>query len=341
MGSNGHTLLVGTTDGLFAAEHGANGYSARSLGFEGRGMFRGAVVVDYKDPNVLYAATLKAGAWRSDDRGKSWKEIGNGLIHKEVWSIAQNRKSGRLFLGTSPVFVFTSDDRGEHWTERESIEHLPTTKAWHGPVPPHVARLKDFATPFDDDQLVYGAVEEGWAVRSQDGGETWEQVLDTFQTAHDGHSVAVIPGQNNVVLSATGKGMFRSEDRGDTWAEVNVGLEERSYTSAPFAAHPERPGVLLSAVTAVGPGRWRRPEGGDSGFARSEDGGKTWKVSTAGLPAPCVGIPRGLAIADDNPDLVFTGMMDGTLWKSEDGGLSFERILEGLPPVMTVTALAG
>ena len=46
MALNGHTLLVGTTDGLYAAEHSANGYTARLLGFEGRGMFRAAVLVD-------------------------------------------------------------------------------------------------------------------------------------------------------------------------------------------------------------------------------------------------------------------------------------------------------
>ncbi len=44
---------------------------------------------------------------------------------------------------------------------------------------------------------------------------------------------------------------------------------------------------------------------------------------------PRVSVPPGLTIAADDPDLVFTGMMDGTLWKSEDGGRSFERILEG------------
>ena len=48
-------------------------------------------------------------------------------------------------------------------------------------------------------------------------------------------------------------------------------------------------------------------------------------------------VPRGLAAAADDPDLWFTGMTDGTVWMSRDGARSFERVLDGLPPVMSVT----
>ena len=115
-------------------------------------------------------------------------------------------------------------------------------------------------------------------------------------------------------------------------------LEGRRYTSSPLVGHPDRPGLLLSAVTAAGPGSWmRRAEGGDSAFARSEDGGRTWQTSTEGLPQPCVTVPRGLAVAADDPDRWFTGMMDGTVWMSSDGARSFEKVLGDLPTVMSVT----
>ena len=178
-------------------------------------------------------------------------------------------------------------------------------------MPPYISRMKSLAL-VGSAPAIFGAIEEGWAVRSLDGGKTWEQIVAHIgMLAHDGHSIVVGSDGPDTVVVATGKGMFRSTDRGDHFEQVNKGLEERSYTSTPLASHPDRPGFLLSGVTAVGPGGWHRPEGGDSGIARSEDGGRTWQVSTKGLPAPCVGIPRGLAIAPDDTSLCFAGLTDG------------------------------
>jgi len=334
--ANGHALYLGTTDGLYLAEPGGRGYTARPVGFQGLGGFRAPVVVDCQEPSTLYAGTTQAGMFRSRDAGKTWQEINAGIVHKPVWSIAQDTRTGTLFVGTSPANVFVSTDRGDTWTQCPALEQLPTTKGWTGPVPPHVSRLKGLALSASDPTAVYGAIEEGWAIRSLDGGETWEQIDNGVD--HDGHWIAVMPDDEKVVVASTGKGMFRSVDRGDHWEEANVGLEERHYTSAPLVGHPERPGLLLTAVTAVGPGRWNsRPEGGDAAFARSEDGGQSWRMLTEGLPQPCVSVPRGLAVADDAPDVCFAGTMDGTVWMSNDGGDSFQRVLDGLPTVMTVT----
>ena len=334
--TNGHTLYLGTNDGLYLAEPGARGYAARLVGFEGQGGFRAPVVVDCDEPETLYTGTTTSGMFRSRDAGRTWDEINAGIVHKAIWSIAQDPRTGTLFVGTSPTNVFVSTDRGERWTACEGLEQLPTTKGWTGPVPPHVSRLKSIALTAEDPLAVYGAIEEGWAIRSLDGGKTWEQIDNGVD--HDGHGVAVTSAEPDVVVASTGKGMFRSEDRGAHFAPANEGLEGRRYTSSPLVGHPDRPGLLLSAVTAAGPGSWRRrAEGGDSAFARSEDGGRTWTTSTEGLPQPCVTVPRGLAVAADDPDRWFAGMMDGTVWMSRDGARSFEKVLEGLPTVMSVT----
>ena len=33
---------------------------------------------------------MKNGFWRSDDGGESWKEINQGILYREAWSLAQN-----------------------------------------------------------------------------------------------------------------------------------------------------------------------------------------------------------------------------------------------------------
>ncbi len=337
--TNGHTLLIGTSEALYKAESTKDGYATRKLGLEGRGDMRAAAVVDRNDPLTFYAGTIKGGMFRSRDGGETWASINEGLLYKTVWSITQHRETGDLYVGASPASVFVSRDQGDRWTECESLELMKETKEWKGPVPPYISRMKSLAV-VGSTPAIFGAIEEGWAVRSLDGGKTWEQIAAHIgMLAHDGHSIVVGGDGLDMVVMATGKGMFRSTDRGDHFAPVNEGLEKRSYTSSALASHPDRPGFLLSGVTAVGPGRWRRPEGGDSGIARSEDGGRTWQVSTRGLPSPCVGVPRGLGIAPDDTSLCVAGFTDGTVWASRDSGQSFERLLDGLPPVTSLAVV--
>ncbi len=338
--SNGHTLIIGTSDGLYKAEHGADGYTSKKVGLSGLGDFRAGVVVDCNDPAVMSAGTVKAGMFRSRDAGESWHEINAGLLHKTVWSITQHQESGDLYVGASPASVFISKDQGDSWEEYDSLELLPETKDWTGPVPPHVSRMKGIALAGGANPVIYGAIEEGWAVRSLDSGKTWEQIAgDLGFVGHDGHDVAVIPNDGDAVIVSTGKGMFRSTDQGSHFEPSSVGLESRPYSCTSLISHPARPGYLISGVTAVGPGRWRRPEGGDPGFARSEDGGKTWQVSNSGLPEGYMGIPRGIGLAPDDATLSFAGFTDGTVWSSDDSGASFGRVIDGLPPVMSVTVV--
>lgn len=327
-------LYLGTANGLYRADPDGDNYTARLIAFEGEGGFRAPVVVDCGDPDTLYAGTTRAGMHRSRDRGKTWQEINRGITYKNIWSIAQHPSTDTLFAGTSPACAFISTDRGDTWTECDQLETLPTTKGWHGPLPPHVSRLKDISLYAEDPRRVYGAIEEGWAIRSLDGGKHWEQIDDGVD--HDGHSIKVIAGNPNVVVASTGKGMFRSEDEGSHWTESNDGLAGRRYTPAPLASHRSRPNVLLTGVTATGPAGWSRPGGGDTAFARSDDQGRTWQVSTQGLPAPCAAVPRGLAVDPHDPDTYVTGMTDGSVWLSDNGGESFRQILGGLPAVMSV-----
>jgi hypothetical protein len=93
-------------------------------------------------------------------------------------------------------------------------------------------------------------------------------------------------------------------------------------------------------VTAVGPGGWRRPEGGDAAFCRSDDAGESWVTLTGGLPQPLAPIPRALAVDPTNPSGYVTGLTDGSIWATDDDGATFQPILTGLPAVMSLTAAA-
>jgi photosystem II stability/assembly factor-like uncharacterized protein len=70
------------------------------------------------------------------------------------------------------------------------------------------------------------------------------------------------------------------------------------------------------------------------GIFRSTDGARTWERVEAPLPETCPAVftPRVTRILfdPDDPDLVFAGLEIGGVWRSIDGGRSFENASSGL-----------
>src|SRR5439155_12967604 len=136
------------------------------------------LVIDNDDPDTLYAATGRGGMFKSEDAGRTWREINKGLLYKEAWHLVQHPVSGELYVGTQPAEVFKSSDRGETWVECAQLRSLREQREWTFPGPPFVAHVKQLSLYTDDPGLVWGAVEEGWLIRSTDGGKTWTCITE-------------------------------------------------------------------------------------------------------------------------------------------------------------------
>ena len=87
------SLMLATGNGVFLAEDNGVGYEPRPLGLEGRGIVRW-IVADPSDPGRAWAATERAGVWRTDDGGKSWAEKNEGLVYKHCLSLALHPATG-------------------------------------------------------------------------------------------------------------------------------------------------------------------------------------------------------------------------------------------------------
>ena len=244
-------LYVGTAEGLFEVARRNGGYESKPLGLENRGALRAPVVVDWRDRRRLYAATGRGGVFRSEDRGQSWREINQGIVYKEAWSLAQHPKTGELVLGTGPAAIFKSSDGGDRWTECEQLRTLPETKDWTFPNPPHISHVKGLSLCAGDAQIIFGAVEEGWLIRSRDGGKSWQNIKQG--TEFDSHYVNVMPDDPAIVIATSGKWFYKSNDGGDRFSVRKAGLD-RCYM-APVALHPSRPRLLMTAAAAVPPTR--------------------------------------------------------------------------------------
>ena len=354
MTSNGDRVLyIGTWQGLYSATEKGERYEARLLGLDspaapndprfdhrrlhpaGKGRLTPPLVIDKNDANRFYAGTTRAGVFISDDAGHTWRESTQGLTSKEVWALVQHPQTGDLYAGVEPTGVFKSFDRGESWLECVALRALPSSKNWTFPRPPHFSHIKDICLASDDPNIVYCAIEEGGAVRSFDGGETWEQMDQEHNGLYDDvHTVNLRLDNHTEVISATGRGVYRSSDRGDHWSRSGEGLEQRIYMSQ-IRVHPSRPNVMFTSAASGPPPTW--PKGTDSGIFRSDDYGKTWHRLVCGLPEIITGGARCTAIDPEDPDAVFYGFSDGTIYMTENGGESFRTIVEGIPHVLSIT----
>ena len=349
-----HRVYVGTWEGLYEAAPAGDAYGTRLLGLEsppspvvawndyrgahpaGRGPVRW-ILADRDAPTRLYAATNRAGVFRSEDGGRTWREMNRGLVYKETWSLAQHPATGDLYVGTGPSALFRSTDRGETWLECQALRCLPGTRRWTFPRPPYVSHVRHIGLDAADPELIYCAIEEGGIVRSRDGGTSWELIDEGHGIHPDVHTVNVIPGAPSLLVATTGHGVYRSLDGGDVWTSADRGLGPRLYM-AHLAVHPSRPEALFTAAAAGIPPDWARDA--DAAFFRSDDRGISWR-RWGGSPESLTAAPRAVAGDPMDPDTVVVGMTDGTVWLTEDGGGSFRRIVRGLPHVTSLLVIHG
>jgi photosystem II stability/assembly factor-like uncharacterized protein len=220
--------------------------------------------------------------------------------------------------------MFTSEDGGEHWRECEQVQALPRVPEWTFPNPPHIPHVKHISLRAEDPADILAAVEEGWLIRSRDGGATWQNL--TEGTEFDSHTAYFMPDNPRVIVSTSGSGVYRSEDGGTSFSASDTGLDRRYM--AHLVVNTSKPRTVFTAAASVPPPGWSRPEGARSAVYRSVDQGKHWARLTAGLPENIAAAPRAVAGDPLDADAVCIGMTDGTVWLTEDGGESFRPALQ-------------
>ncbi|HSM04167.1 MAG TPA: hypothetical protein VK858_06085 [Longimicrobiales bacterium] len=189
-----------------------------------------------------------------------------------------------------------------------------------------------------------GAVGGGvW--QSDDAGESWRNVTDGQFDVGGVGAIAVAPSDPNVIYVGTGsaeprgnvspgRGMYRSTDAGKTWAQI--GLREAGQIGR-IQIHPDDPDHLWVAALGnlFGPNEER-------GVFRSRDGGDSWeKVLFVNDSTGVVDIaldpsnPRILLAtawrARRLPWSMISGSSEGGLFRSKDGGDTWQRLSAGLP----------
>ena len=253
-----------------------------------------ALAIDPSSPKILYAATFNDRVFKSRDSGASWRSAGPALDDPISFLWVDPKRSNLVYAATVPG-LSRSDDGGASWVD--VAQSLPAGAYVSALVFPPGTPRTVLAGVF-----TYGGVERGGVFASQDSGGSW-MLRSKGLSSLDVTSIAVSPDLLWAVANAV---LFKSADRGATWARVRI---DPSFPVTFVAVNPLDPATVY-AVVNQGP-VWR-----------SRDGGRTWERG---------GDPGGGTLTKLVPDprlpetlyaLVFNGIA-----KSDDGGATWTRLV--------------
>ena len=319
------------------------------------------------DPNRLYAS--QSNGWfgqivqRSDDGGRTWREVGNRFVYDGVpgthqwydgtphpWEFARvwhfepsPTDPDTVYAGVEDAALFRSTDGGETWHELSGLRGHGSGSHWQpgaGGMCLHTILLD----PTNPDRIIV-AISAAGAFRSDDAGKTWrpinrglksEGIPDpTAEVGHCVHRIAMHPSRPNVLFMQKHWDVMRSDDGGETWREVSGNLP--TDFGFPIDVHAHEPNTIY--VVPITSDSVHFPPDGRLRVYRSRTGGDEWEPLTKGLPqSHCyVNVLRdAMAVDALEPCGVYFGTTGGQVYASADAGDTWMPIVRDLPAVLSV-----
>ena len=198
------------------------------------GMCLHTILLDPNHPDRIFIAISAAGAFRTDDSGKTWKPINRGLksntipdgaaeVGHCVHRIAMHRSRPDVLFMQKHWDVMRSDNGGESWQEISG--NLPTDFGFpidvhaHEPETVYVVPIKSDSEHFPPDGKLR-------VYRSKTGGNEWEALTKGLPQSNcyvnvlrDAMAVDSLDSCG-VYFGTTGGQVYASPDAGENWAPI-------------------------------------------------------------------------------------------------------------------------
>ncbi|POF28775.1 WD40/YVTN/BNR-like repeat-containing protein [Roseibium marinum] len=319
------TVLVGTTKGAFLLSGGPERSGWTVKGPLCNGWPINHVIGDAQTGTIWAGGGGDwhgAGVWRSADGGESWDlcKLTKGTMDEwaasdpdtaaflnwtpqpvpfdddfsQIWSLGFAH--GKLYAGTKPARFLASSDGGRSFEHLDGLANHPTADSWNGGAAGLVLHTI-VSDPQNPEKLWIGISAAG-VFATEDGGVTWERRNRLSNAAScEGHSHPAAPRDGETGHCV--HNMMRAPGDNDILYQQN-----------------------------------------HHGVWRSADGGRSWDNITDGLPST---FGFSIRVHPRDPQTVWTLPLnsdtDGrfppdaaaAVWKSTDGGSTWEAKREGLP----------
>ncbi|HFA49366.1 MAG TPA: glycosyl hydrolase [Bacteroidetes bacterium] len=253
--------------------------------------------------------------------------------------------------------LFSQKGKGKDKKQEDKKHYLDTLGIgldWRSVGPAVTSgRIADFAVHPQKHSTYYVATASGGVWKTTNAGTTYEPIFDGEGSYSIGcvtldpsnpNTVWVGTGENNNQRSvAYGDGIYKSNDGGGSWQ--HMGLKESEHIGK-IIVDPRNSDVVW--VAAIGP-LWSK--GGDRGLYKSTDGGATWEQVLKNEKGESL-LDEHTGVTDiimdpRNPDVVYAaafqrrrhvftyvgGGPGSTIYKTTDGGATWEKAANGLPGV--------
>ncbi len=289
-----------------------------------------SIMAKQGDPQTLLVGT-QFGIFRSQDGGESWRDLGVPSEDRPILSLlAHPSDPATIYAGSDHTAIFKTEDGGESWRRLATVQPAGALTSCFP-----VRVLKIAIDPSNPDEI-YGALEVGGAIRSLDGGKTWDDItqglLDLTKEPHlkncilsenetegmlDLHALTVSATQPGTVWIANRMGLFVSEDKGDTWREFKIGRFSDLTYARDLMTSPHDPKVFVAALS-------ESSRGHAGSVYSSNDAGASWSRLDHDISIDSTVMT--VSVSAHDPNRVYCAARLGQVFGTEDGGATWDAM---------------
>lgn len=361
---NTNILYIGTEGGLYKSSDSGETWSKKVNGFIPSGGSLSypvkAIAIDPNNSRVIYAGIGEAHGnayvyhtttyerysqgqiYKSTNGGETWQLINTGPDRIEtpayIYELAVSPANPDIIFATTEKGFYKSTDGGVNWQRRQTgIPYDDVRGLAMHPSNPDVIYITVW-TPQNPWQ--------GGVFKSTDGGETWTAKNQGLKHRNDGTGhltsnypeVIIDPQNHNIIYTGDwaygAYGPQKSMDGGETWTGLII------YKAGKWQNIDIRPygSVDISALAISNLNQNLVYFGTSMCVFKTEDAGGNWIAAhteeagldvwqTRGIENTCL---LDIAVDPNNSDTVYFGYEDIGLLKSEDGGISFKKLRQGM-----------